>query len=140
MSDLYYLQDSRSYVGNAMGWWGYNCSGYVCDVLKAGVYSKKEAMSQHRCRETDIPWKKEDIDAKLMLVADIQYFNREENRKALRLKKPTISKHIEPHVESCYYCANREDVYSCAKFPGRANLKTFPFMNWQRCFSDTLEI
>jgi hypothetical protein len=44
--DTYYIQDSRDYVGNSMLWWGFDGRGYVCDITKAGVYSKEAAFRQ----------------------------------------------------------------------------------------------
>lgn len=38
-TDLYYIQDSRSYVGNCVVFWGKDGGGYVCDITKAGLYT-----------------------------------------------------------------------------------------------------
>ena len=73
MSDLYYLQDNRSYVGNDILFWAKGGAGYTTDISKAQTYTKEEAMSQHKCRETDVPWPKEYIDAKTRPAVDMQY-------------------------------------------------------------------
>jgi rubrerythrin len=78
VSDQFYLQDSRSYVGNDMLFWAVKGNGYVTDVSKAEVYTKAEAVAQHQCRETDIPWPKDYIDAKTRPAVDMQYVKRDE--------------------------------------------------------------
>ncbi|MES2319957.1 MAG: hypothetical protein V4631_20955 [Pseudomonadota bacterium] len=60
----FYLQDSRSYVGNDLLFWSKDGKGYTTDVSKAQVYSREQALAQHQSRETDIPWPKAYIDAK----------------------------------------------------------------------------
>jgi len=42
------------------------------------VYTKDEAVSQHRSRETDIPWPKDYIDARTRPAVDMQYVKRDE--------------------------------------------------------------
>jgi hypothetical protein len=72
MSELYYLQDKRDYVGNSMLWWRAGGAGYCCDVREAGVFTKEQAFDQHRCRDTDIPWPKPYIDARVAHHVDMQ--------------------------------------------------------------------
>lgn len=76
--DLYYLQDSRTYVGNDVMWWCPNGAGYTTDLRKAAVYSKEEAVAKHQARATDIPWPKAYIDAKTRPAVDMQYIKRDE--------------------------------------------------------------
>lgn len=78
MSELYYLQDSRSYVGNDVMWWAWNGKGYTTDLRKAHVYTKEEAQRRHDARPTDIPWPKDYIDAKTRPAVDMQYINRKQ--------------------------------------------------------------
>ena len=75
---LFYLQDSRSYVGNDVMWWAKDGRGYTTDLSKAHVYTKDKAISQHNARETDIPWTKGYIDAKTRPAVDAQYIKRDE--------------------------------------------------------------
>ena len=70
--ELYYLQDSRGYVGNDMLFWAKDGKGYTTDISRAHVYTKSDAVSQHNCRETDIPWLKSYIDAKSRPAVDMQ--------------------------------------------------------------------
>jgi len=71
--DAFYLQDSRSLTGDYMMFWAQDGKGYTSDLRKAHVYTKDEAMSQHRCRESDIPWPKEYIDDRTHQAVDMQY-------------------------------------------------------------------
>lgn len=79
MSDqLFYLQDSRSYVGNDVLWWARDGKGYTTDLSKAQVYTREEAQRQHDMRRSDIPWPKAYIDAKTRPAVDMQYIKRDE--------------------------------------------------------------
>jgi hypothetical protein len=77
-ADEFYLQDSRSYVGNDMLFWAKEGKGYTTDLRLAQVYTKVDAVAQHQCRETDIPWPKDYIDAKTRPAVDFQYVKRDE--------------------------------------------------------------
>jgi hypothetical protein len=77
-TEEFYLQDSRSYVGNDMLFWALDGKGYTTDLSKAQVYSKADAIAQHQSRETDIPWPKDYIDAKTRPAVDVQYVKRDE--------------------------------------------------------------
>jgi hypothetical protein len=78
MADEFYLQDSRTYVGNDMLFWAVDGNGYTTDMRKAQVYTKDEAVQRHQARETDIPWPKAYIDAKTRPAVDMQYVKRAE--------------------------------------------------------------
>lgn len=75
-ADQFYLQDSRSYVGNDMLFWAVDGKGYTTDMRKAQVYTKAEAVARHHARETDIPWPKDYIDARTRPAVDMQYVKR----------------------------------------------------------------
>lgn len=78
MSDqLFYIQDSRNYVGNDMLFWAVG-GGYTTDVRAAEVFSKDEAQRQHNSRPSDIPWPKNYIDSKTRPAVDVQYVKRDE--------------------------------------------------------------
>jgi hypothetical protein len=77
-ADQFYLQDSRSYVGNDVLWWAKEGKGYTTDLSKAEVYSRDDALAQHNRRLTDIPWPKEYIDARTRPAVDMQYVKRNE--------------------------------------------------------------
>ncbi len=40
---MFYVQDTRQFVGNCVMWWGKNCSGYVTRLNEAGKYPLDEA-------------------------------------------------------------------------------------------------
>lgn len=70
--DLYYLQDIRSYLGNAPFWWAKDGNGYTAYLERAHRYTYAEAMRQHNARETDVPWPCSVIDGLRRTVVDIQ--------------------------------------------------------------------
>ena len=69
---LYYLQDTRGFVGNCPLWWVLNGNGYTTDLRKAQKYTLDEAMRQHRCRESDLPWLCSEIDVIQRPTIDVQ--------------------------------------------------------------------
>jgi len=75
MCNVYYLQDSRQYVGNDVLWWA-DGGGYTTDLSKAEVFSEKDAVFNNRFRNTDIPWPVEYIDQKTRPAVDFQYLDR----------------------------------------------------------------
>ncbi|MCA8145415.1 hypothetical protein [Burkholderia vietnamiensis] len=77
MTELFYLQDSRSFVGNDVLWWA-DPDGYTTDLRKARLFTRDDAQQHHNIRETDIPWPKEYIDAKTRPAVDVQYIKRDE--------------------------------------------------------------
>jgi hypothetical protein len=78
VSDQFYLQDSRSFVGNDVLWWARNSCGYTTDLSKAHVFTLEEAQAHHNGRHTDIPWPKDYIDARTRPAVDMQYIRRAE--------------------------------------------------------------
>jgi len=69
---LYYLQDSRSFTGNCPLWWKAGGNGYTTSLEKAHRYTLADAMKQHQCRHTDVPWPCERINALRRLTVDSQ--------------------------------------------------------------------
>lgn len=76
--DEFYLQDSRSYVGNDVLWWAKGGNGYTTDLSKAEIYTREEAQRLHNSRRSDIPWPKAYIDGKTRPAVDMQYIKRDE--------------------------------------------------------------
>lgn len=76
MDDKYYLQDSSTYVGNDMLFWKKDGKGYTTDTREAHVFTKEDAVKQHHCRETDIPWPKVYIDERVKFAVDSQCVSR----------------------------------------------------------------
>lgn len=103
MHNEYYLQDSKNTVGNDMLFWAKDGKGYTTDLSKAHVYTKDEAVSQHQCRETDIPWPKDYIDEKTRTTIDVQYVSIKEalNDAGVTLIEPQKPKKGQ---HKCYIC------------------------------------
>lgn len=74
--DEFYLQDSRSYVGNDVLWWAKAGNGYTTDLSRAQVFTREEAQQHHDARRSDIPWPKAYIDGKVRPAVDMQYIRR----------------------------------------------------------------
>ncbi|MDC3735453.1 hypothetical protein KDL27_06625 [Pseudomonas syringae pv. syringae] len=65
----FYLQDSRSYVGDGLTFWALG-GGYTTNLDKAELFTAEHAT---RHRDTDIPWPKAYIDERAHLGVDHQY-------------------------------------------------------------------
>lgn len=73
VDEMYYIQDTRQFVGNCPMWWGPDGAGYVTRLDEAGRYTYDQAIRQNRARETDVPWKCSEIDALARLTVDYQH-------------------------------------------------------------------
>lgn len=73
---MYYVQDSRNYVGNAVLWFGLNNNGYVTDLSKAQKYTW-EQIQKFNLRETNIIWDSEHVENAIRQYIDMQGLNRE---------------------------------------------------------------
>ena len=51
----YFIQDTRSFVGDSVVWWRPNRAGYTVNLDEAGEYEESEARSIERNRGTDKP-------------------------------------------------------------------------------------
>lgn len=122
-NQLFYLQDSRSYVGNDVRWWAKDGKGYTTDLRKAHVYTKEEAVKQHESRETDIPWPKEYIDARTRPAVDMQYIKRDEALAGtgIVLKKPEKQKAEQYRCEFCGCFMSQFQMWSQCKKCGGEN-------------------
>lgn len=72
MSDLFYLQDSRGLTGENMMFWAKGRNGYTSDLRQAEPFTKENAVAQHQCRETDIPWPADYLQARFYTPVDMQ--------------------------------------------------------------------
>ncbi|MBH1529892.1 hypothetical protein I5T99_12595 [Stenotrophomonas maltophilia] len=70
---MFYIQDTRQFVGNCPVWWGPNGGGYVTRLDEAGRYTEQEAITQNRTRTSDIPWPCAEIDALARRTVDCQH-------------------------------------------------------------------
>jgi hypothetical protein len=73
---IYVVQDKRSYVGNAVLWWGIDGRGYVCDINKAHKYTYDE-LQKFKPRDTDVIWNVEHVMTATKLIVDAQNLNKE---------------------------------------------------------------
>ena len=75
--ELYYIQNANQVCGNSAMWWGPNRGGYVCDLAKAGKYTKAECDSICGNRDRrDIPRKCSEMDAIAQRHVDMQDLGR----------------------------------------------------------------
>lgn len=95
-NDQFYLQDSRSYVGNDVLWWASH-GGYTTDLSKAQVYTRTDAIAHHDARHSDVPWPKDYIDARTRPAVDMQHIKRAE---AMQLAGITLKKDRPPEREA----------------------------------------
>ena len=75
--DEFYLQDTRTMVGNDMMWWAKDGKGYTSDLNKAHVFTEEAANRHHKMRSSDLPWRKSYIDSKARPAVDFQYVDHE---------------------------------------------------------------
>lgn len=66
---FYYIQDSRSYVGNSVLWWRENGNGYTTNLAEA-----MRVTGDWKGRDTDILWPVDEVDARATRQSDAQNF------------------------------------------------------------------
>lgn len=72
-SDMFYVQDSRQYIGNSVLWHGLNGNGYTTDIKNAYKYTKAEILSKFKNgRDSDIVWNANHVDSNVSLHVDAQ--------------------------------------------------------------------
>lgn len=74
MSDLFFLQDSRSNVGSRAMFWREG-GGYTSNLNEAEQFKRASAVKQYECRETDLPWPMEYVRARTQIGVDHQYLD-----------------------------------------------------------------
>lgn len=72
MSDLFYMQDSRSNVGSRAMFWR-NGGGYTSNLGEAEQFTRDKAVGQYECRETDLPWPVAYVHGLAQVGVDHQY-------------------------------------------------------------------
>ena len=99
----FYLQDSRSYVGNDVLWWAKGFNGYTTDLRNAHVFTLTEAQKHHDARNSDVPWPCDYIESRTRPAVDMQYIKRDE---ALRDSGITLCVEKKPSPERlrCQAC------------------------------------
>lgn len=75
---LYYIQDKRSFHGNALIWWGKDGGGYTSNLSDAGKYPEDRAKKICLSRGSDVAWPVDYIDGNkdaLKIIVDAQYLD-----------------------------------------------------------------
>ncbi len=83
MEELFYIQDKRTYHGNAIVWWGHDCNGYTSNIKKAGKYTK-EYINNSVWREDERFWPCDYIDSldeAHITIIDSQYVHNKFSQK-----------------------------------------------------------
>jgi hypothetical protein len=115
-TDLFYLQDRRSYVGNCILFWAEK-GGYTTDVDKARKFTQKDAFKQHRERpDIDIPIPCAYIDARTSITVDCQNVRVKEalEQKGLSLYEPPKPKHVPLKCHGCgQFLSERDYWHTC---------------------------
>lgn len=75
MTDLFYLQDSRSNVGSRAIFWR-DGGGYTSSLDDAEQFTREQAVKQYECRETDLPWPVAYVNRWADVGVDHQYISR----------------------------------------------------------------
>jgi len=70
---LYYIQDTRQYVGNSVLWWQLG-GGYTTDIEKAEKFTKEQAINICK-RETDKAWLCNHVNKHVKKHVDMQYLD-----------------------------------------------------------------
>jgi hypothetical protein len=75
---MYYLQDARHHamVGNCPSFRRPDGNGYTTNLDEAARFTFEDAMKQHQCRETDLPWLCTEVDKLRRPTVDCQYMPR----------------------------------------------------------------
>ncbi len=114
--ELYYLQDSRSYCGNDVMWWGKENKGYTSDLSKAETYTRQQAMQKHNLRKTDKAWPKNYIDKKTRPAVDHQYLEL-----SMILKDDSDK---QEHVQKQVKCCRCKNIHALNQRKDKLNNKT----------------
>lgn len=72
----YYIQDTRSYVGNCAIWWRSEGKGYTCHIEEAGEFDEDEARNIERSRKSDKAWPVDTVRAAASMMVDMQRLRR----------------------------------------------------------------
>ena len=79
----YYIRCKKhGFVGNSCLWWNPDGAGYTCDLSKAGLYTKEEAMERyHGSHGQNIPYHRDEVVPHVQLHIDIQDLRETESYK-----------------------------------------------------------
>ncbi|HBO5583958.1 TPA: hypothetical protein L4556_000351 [Pseudomonas aeruginosa] len=77
MSDLFFLQDSRSNTGTRAMFWSLG-GGYTSNLDEAEQFTCERALKQYESRDSDLPWPVDYVRARAEVGVDCQYLARSE--------------------------------------------------------------
>jgi hypothetical protein len=80
----YYIQDTRSYVGNSVLWWRVGGAGYTANVDEAGTYSEEEAERIRENRPTDKPIPEDVVKESMSMHVDVQKMHKVMRQRGLK--------------------------------------------------------
>lgn len=72
--ELFYIQDTRNYVGNSVLWWRENGAGYTTNLDEALKVPRKRALQMQLDRASDRAWPCEKVDKLATRQFDMQLF------------------------------------------------------------------
>lgn len=76
-NDMYYVQDSRSYLGNLVYWWAKGSNGYTTYIDKAEKYTKEQLIKNFKnTSSTNLFWSVKHVNEKISKHVDIQNLDR----------------------------------------------------------------
>jgi len=70
---LYYVQDTRTILGNDLMWWAIDGKGYTSDLSRAEIWKREDAFRQCEMTTHFRPWPKQYIDKRTRPAVDCQY-------------------------------------------------------------------
>jgi len=71
VTELFYVQDSREVIGNALLFWSKG-GGYTTDLREADLMTEKQAFELNKFRSTDLPWPSAYLNSKARPSVDCQ--------------------------------------------------------------------
>jgi hypothetical protein len=72
MSKTYFIQDTRSYVGNSVYWWAKDGNGYTTHLDEAWEVDEETARAVEHNRDTDKAWSADVVRAAASAQVDVQ--------------------------------------------------------------------
>jgi hypothetical protein len=110
----FYLQDSRTYLGNCMVWWRQGYEGYTTNLNEALVIDAELAQAMHYRRPTDVPWPKEYIDERVRPTVDTNLCQQSDALVDTGLDIRSVPK--VKKLSNCHHCGafmNEAQRYMC---------------------------
>lgn len=124
---MYYLQDSRTYVGNCPMWWAKDSGGYVCNLDNAKLFTYEEVMQLNSERSSDIPWKQQDVEIAVRRLVDAQYMVKSDEdgfySNLEKLKTEKLQKEQKEHQEYLHNNYINTELFTIREYVNFDNVK-----------------